>query len=51
LLDRDAFFTKPAFEVPIYFPVGLGKQISEVVANGGFPGRSFGHDNDFALRS
>lgn len=51
LLDGDPFFTEPGFEVPIYFPIGLGKKVREVIANDGFPGRSFGHGNDFALRS
>lgn len=51
LLDRDSFLAEPGFEVPIYFPISLGKQVREVIANDGFPSRSFGHGNDFALRS
>ncbi|MGX9391497.1 hypothetical protein ACWX0K_02105 [Nitrobacteraceae bacterium UC4446_H13] len=51
LLDGDSFFAESGFEVPIYFPIGLSKQISEVIANDGFPSGSFGHDYDFALRN
>lgn len=51
LLDRNSFLAEPGFEVSIDFPIGLGKQVREVIANDGFPSRSFGHGNDFALRS
>lgn len=51
LLDRNSFLAEPGFEVSIDFPIGLGKQVREVIANDRFPSRSFGHGNDFALRS
>jgi len=51
LLDRNALLAEPSFKMSIDLAISLSKQIGEMIANGGFPSGSFGHDYDFALRN
>ena len=43
LLDRNAFPAQPGFELAVDFPVGLGKQVSEMLGDGGGGTGRFGH--------